>query len=209
LYASWSSPRWRTVVGRTVEPSRWRPLARPPACGGAVFVRPHSPLPLHPPPRAGREAGSCRVGKIRRPEPLPARPRGSAASGSPDGVVESGGLRSWAVRGGYATHMLQESPLRFRPWALAGIMLEDVGTVDKTQRLLTLDLARPPGNPQDCRPSVGSLALRCHSCLPPFVQTQEGDPGFPQGRNIWSAGLLQPVVFPSPVAGCHRLRELH
>src|SRR5437588_10633895 len=31
-----------------------------------------------------------------------------------------------------------------------------------TERLLTLGLARPPGNPQDRRPSIGSLVLPGH-----------------------------------------------
>jgi hypothetical protein len=36
-YASGFSPGWRIVVECTVEPSGWRRLARPPACGGAVL----------------------------------------------------------------------------------------------------------------------------------------------------------------------------
>src|SRR6266566_9610841 len=39
-----------------------------------------------------------------------------------------------------------------------------------------LDLTRLPGNPEDCGPSIDSLALRCHSCYLPSVQTGEGRP---------------------------------
>jgi len=41
-------------------------------------------------------------------------------------------------------------------------VLEDVAAMDEAERFLVLDLSRPPGNPQDGRPSIGSLALRCH-----------------------------------------------
>src|SRR2546421_6818070 len=43
-----------------------------------------------------------------------------------------------------------------------GLALEDVLAMSATERLLTLGLARPPGNPQDRRPSIGSLALPGH-----------------------------------------------
>src|SRR5207244_998109 len=66
---------------------------------GAV-VRPHPVPPLLPPPRTGGEEGSWRVGETRRPEALIPRPTGCPAPGSPEGVVESRGLWSWAGWGG-------------------------------------------------------------------------------------------------------------
>jgi hypothetical protein len=85
-----------------------------------------------------------------------------------------------------------------------GIMLEDVCPMRKTQRLLMFDLAHPPGNPEDCGPSIGSLATRCHSCYLPFAQHEKGDPGLPQRRSIWggapSARGLPSCVRPVPSA---------
>jgi hypothetical protein len=69
-----------------------------------------------------------------------------------------------------------------------------------------LDLAHPPGNPEDRGPSIGSLAPRCHSCYLPFAQTREGRPRFPRRRSIWG-GAPSARGLPSPVARSHRLRD--
>ena len=54
------------------------------------------------------------------------------------------------------------------------ITLENVGPVHETQGLLMFDLAHPPGNPEDCGPSIGSLAPPCHSLLPPCRRLRDG-----------------------------------
>jgi hypothetical protein len=52
------------------------------------------------------------------------------------------------------------------------VVLEDVCPVGEAQGLLLLDLTHFPGNPEDCRGSIDSLALRCHCCYLPFVQNR-------------------------------------
>ena len=83
------------------------------------------------------------------------------------------------------------------------IALENVCPVYKAQRLLTVDLTSFPGNPEDCRPSIDSLALRCHSLLPRFrpnrfVQNRGGETPVSPGRSIRWAGLLQPGASSPP-----------
>src|SRR5439155_20859782 len=54
--------------------------------------------------------------------------------------------------------------------------------VVSAERFAVLDLSRPPGNPQDGRPSIGSLALRCHFLVPPFLPNT-GGPRSPPGKD--------------------------
>ena len=72
------------------------------------------------------------------------------------------------------------------------IMLENVGPVHETQGLLMFDLAHPPGKPEDCGPSIGSLAPRCHSCYLPFAQTREGRPRSPPAKEHLGWGSFSP-----------------
>ena len=85
------------------------------------------------------------------------------------------------------------------------IMLENVGPVHETQGFLMFDLAHPPGNPEDCGPSIGSLAPRCHSCYLPFPRTREGRPRSAPTkehlvRRAPSARVSPPVCRPVPPA---------
>jgi hypothetical protein len=59
------------------------------------------------------------------------------------------------------------------------VLLEDVRPVGQAQRLLMLDLTCFPGNPEDCWPSIESLALRCHSGYLPLSRHRREDPGLP------------------------------
>ena len=55
------------------------------------------------------------------------------------------------------------------------VLFEDVCPVGETQGLHTLDLACPPGNPQDGGPAIGLLVLRSHSSAPSFGQNTGGE----------------------------------
>jgi hypothetical protein len=106
----------------TVESSRgW-----PPACTRQRWVcqlhafRP-TPCDAHSRPESGGAEVLWRIGETRRLEPLGPWPRGAATPRSPDGVARGPVPGSPAVRADCErTHIAHRSPLRFRPWALAG-----------------------------------------------------------------------------------------
>jgi len=104
-------------------------------------------------------------------------------------------------------HMLQRSPLRPRPWALAGVMLEDVLAVQSAERLQALGVAVSPRDPQDRRPSIGFLAQLTHSCYSPLSL-------FPSSKHWREASIpsleeLQPYCSscPRPPLQCARCRR--
>ncbi len=90
------------------------------------------------------------------------------------------------------------APVSSAPQAVGAcrVVLEDVGTMLQAEGLLMLDLARLPGYPEDCLPSIGSVARRCQFFTSLLSRHRRGDPGPPRGRSSWSAGLLQPGVSP-------------
>src|ERR1700704_298695 len=73
-------------------------------------------------------------------------------------------------------------------WNLAGRGAGPLGAGVEGKCCPRPPLARFPCNPEDCWPSIGSVALRCHSCYLPSSSTG-GRPRSPRGRS-WFAGLL-------------------
>ncbi|MEA2500302.1 MAG: hypothetical protein QOD01_413 [Actinomycetota bacterium] len=156
----------------------------------------------------GRAVPGGRDPPPRAPGRAAPRPRGSGLTRQRCGVswvAELGGS-GW-VRNAHAAAL---SPA-LQAVGTGCIMLENVGPVRKTQGLLMFDLAHPPGNPEDCGPSIGSLAPRCHSCYLPFAQTREGRPRSPPakehlvGWGSFSPGSPLPCRPGPPAPGCPRL----
>jgi hypothetical protein len=179
------------------EHARWERPARPPACAGGrcSFSFGACTSSSSPNRGRGRVVAGGRDLPPRAPVPAAPRLRGLGLTRRRCGVwwVAELGCSGWVSEAHGA-----KIPSAPQAVGTCGVALEDVCPMGQAQGLLTLDLTLFPGNPEDCRPSIGSLALQCHSCYLPFVQTGEGRPRSPPGRSIWWAGLLQPGISSHP-----------
>jgi hypothetical protein len=109
------------------------------------------------------------------------------------------GWGSWEVaRWLHAAHaaLIPSAPLPARG---GRIVLEDVCAMVSAERFVMLGYALSPPNPQDRRPSIGSLALPGHPCASLSyspVQTLEGRSGSPPREELRPYGLLLRGVSP-------------
>ncbi|MEA2535425.1 MAG: hypothetical protein QOJ93_3236 [Actinomycetota bacterium] len=102
----------------------------------------------------------------RTPGPMPPRWSGSGptcrrCAGAWAGKV--GGF-GW-VRQAHAAS-ISSAP---QPVGCGRVVLEDTFAMVSAERFQMLSLARSPRNPQDRRPSIGSLAVLGHPCYSPFL----------------------------------------
>jgi len=86
---------------------------------------------------------------------------------------------SWAEQLGSSGWLrtAHAAPIPPAPLAVGAcrVLLEDIISMFFAERLVTLDLARSPGNPQDCRPPIPSLVLRGHADTSPFCSDRGGE----------------------------------
>ncbi|MCW3043037.1 MAG: hypothetical protein JWL57_1195, partial [Actinobacteria bacterium] len=168
----------------------------------------------------GDERKPCHAGGIIGEEPasprrvsFPANARDfllACASSSADAAsrreVCAGAWAGELGRSGCLPTAAHAAPIPAAPQAMCAgrVVGEDVLAMLSAERFYTVGLARSPRNPQDRRPSIGSLVLPGHACTPflaplvqtvqavPTVQTLEGRPRSPRREDLRPYGSSSP-----------------